>query len=88
MNFKVFHGLPFTTTFIGTTSEAFLTYKDGLFGKATQIPLKNNIQTLDIVCGANSDEITVDMLLCSGERVVAVCEPSVYRILYVLFKRY
>lgn len=38
--------------------------------------------------GVWGNEITVDMLLCSGERVVAICNPCVYRILYVLWKKY
>lgn len=86
--FKVVYGLPMSTNFLGTIEQATLTYTDGLFGKKTTIELKNNIETLDIICGASSDEISIDMLLGSGERIIAVCDHATFRILYAIWKKY
>ena len=86
--FKIIHGLPMSTVFVGTISNANLSYSDGLFGKHKTIELNNNIKTLEIICGKASDEISIDMLLESGERIIAVCDAAIYRILYAIWKRY
>lgn len=90
--FKVIYSSAFNALgaiFFGTTLNASINFSTGgMFSKKGSVSLVDNIADLQIICGASSDEISIDMLLKSGERIVAVCDQDIYRILYIIYKGY
>ena len=89
LQIKVICGLPAPiATVMGTIPNTVLSYGGGLMGKGTQINLYNNIESLEIICGESSDEISIAMILKSGEKIIAACNPTIYRILYGTWKNF
>lgn len=80
---------PIGASFIGSHLNATIGYSNGkMFGKTGKISLVDNIADLQIICGESTNEISVDMLLKTGERIVAAMDPDIYRVLYIIYKGY